>query len=51
MTTVPDDGYDDNPAATSTETVDVTKSSQVQNDEDMKFWSPDSQICMTYIQS
>lgn len=42
MTTVPDDAYDDNPAATSTETVDVTKIVASAKCEDMKFWSPDS---------
>lgn len=41
-TTVPDDAYDENPAPTSTETVDVTKIVASAKCEDMKFWSPDS---------
>lgn len=39
---VPDDAYDDNPAATNADTVDVTKIISSAKAEDLKFWSPDS---------
>ncbi|MCD8180049.1 MAG: hypothetical protein LUF26_01010 [Firmicutes bacterium] len=42
QTVVPDDAYEDDPAATNADTVDVTKIVASATATDLRFWSPDS---------
>lgn len=47
LTVVPDDAYAENPAPTSTETVDVTYITASAHTEGLEFWSPDAPFLYT----